>query len=92
MLGTFTGFRYGTVLSGSDADDSDDGDIVDNEDMGRLRRWGRTQRDLWLEPKQAAVGRLVDKWWSRWTVLVFFPAALVSDAFGVPDCINMWKC
>lgn len=79
-MGSFTagrGFGYGGVFG--NGDDSDEGDLLENEDMGALTRWGRTQRDLWLEPKQAAVGKLVDKWWSRWAVLVIFPAALVSD-------------
>lgn len=77
LLGTWTGrgsgWGYGTVLGADD----DDSDILENEDMGRLKRWGRTQRDLWLEPKQAVVARLVDKWWSRWALLAVLPAALV---------------
>jgi hypothetical protein len=80
LLGSFAagrGFGYGGVFG--DGDDSDEGDLLRNEDVGALRRWGRTQRDLWLEPKQAAVGKLVDKWWSRWAVLVILPATLVSD-------------
>ncbi len=79
LLGSFTagrGFGYGGVFGNGNG--SDEGDLLENEDMGSLSRWGRTQRDLWLEPKQAAVGKLVDKWWSRWAVLVFLPAALVS--------------
>jgi hypothetical protein len=80
LLGSFTagrGFGYGAVFG--NGDDSDEGDLLESEDMGALRRWGRTQRDLWLEPKQAAVAKLVDKWWSRWAVLVVLPAALVSN-------------
>jgi hypothetical protein len=77
FLGTLTGVRYGTVFG--DADDSDEGDLLEREDMGALRRWGLVQRDLWLEPKQAAVGKLVDRWWRRWTVLAVLPAALVSE-------------
>lgn len=48
--------------------------------MGPLKRWGRTQRDLWLEPKQAVVARVVDRWWTRWAVLAVLPAVLVSGA------------
>jgi hypothetical protein len=66
---------------GDGDEDSDEGDL-EIEDMGRLQRWGRTQRDLWLEPKQAAVGKLMERWWSRWAVLVFLPAALVSCSPG----------
>ncbi len=84
LLGSFRtgglyGWGYGAVFGDAD-DDSDDSDLLETEDMGRLRRWGRVQKDLWLEPKQAAVAKLVERWWSRWTVLVFLPAALVSDA------------
>jgi hypothetical protein len=64
--------------SNDDDDDDDEDDLADSEDMGRLRRWGRIQRDLWLEPRQAVVAKLVDKWWSRWALLAVLPAALVS--------------
>jgi hypothetical protein len=79
-LGSFTAGRgFGYVGVFENGDDSDEGDLLDNEDMGVFRRWSFTLRDLWLEPKQAAVAKLVDKWWSRWAVLVFLPAALVRD-------------
>jgi len=32
-----------------------------------------------VPPKQGAVKRVVDKWWSRWFVLVVLPAALVRS-------------
>jgi len=74
------GLAYGSVFggmgsgsgSGSD-DDSDDGE------EGALKRWGKGMSDLWLDPKQPAVARVVDKWWTRWMVLAALPAALVSD-------------
>jgi len=75
-VGSFA--RYGTSFRSSNGNDSDNADLLDTEDMGALRRWGRTQRDLWLEPKQAAVGKLVDNWWTRWAVLALLPAVLVS--------------
>jgi hypothetical protein len=68
---------YGSVFGSLGGEDGSDDD-VDGEDIGAMRRWGRTQRDLWLEPKQAAVARIVNRWWSRWAVLVILPAALVS--------------
>lgn len=73
LLGLWTGRGSGVFNT-----DEDGEDLSDTEDMGRLRRWGRIQRDLWLEPRQAVVARLVDKWWSRWTLLAVLPAALVS--------------
>lgn len=79
LLGLWTGRGsgrgYGSVFG---AEDDDEDDLADTEDMGRLRRWGRIHRDLWLEPRQTVVARLVDKWWSRWALLAVLPAALVS--------------
>lgn len=74
--GSIYGWGYEAVFGDTDGA-SDGGDLADHEDMGRLRRWRRTQRDLWLEPKQAAVARLIERWPSRWAVLVFLPAILV---------------
>lgn len=85
LFGSFApgrGFGYTSVFGGGD--DSDEGNLLENEDVGRLRRWGKIQRDIWLEPKQAAVGQLVDKWWSRWAVLVFLPAALAVGWCALP--------
>jgi hypothetical protein len=71
---------YGSLFRSArrDGDDSD-GESSDEED-GVLKQWARTSRDLWLEPKQNAVGKVVDKWWSRWAVLIVLPALLVSFA------------
>jgi hypothetical protein len=76
LLGSFTGGRrYGGVFGNGDANNEAGGE----EDAGgMIRGWVRASRDLWLDPKQVAVGRVVDKWWTRWTVLVVLPAALVS--------------
>ncbi|CZR55337.1 uncharacterized protein PAC_05224 [Phialocephala subalpina] len=74
---------YGSVFASNDDDDDED-DLADSEDMGRLRRWGRIQRDLWLEPRQAVVAKLVDKWWSRWALLAVLPAALAVAWCAVP--------
>ena len=68
---------YGSVFGNLGGEDGGDDD-VDGEDMGAMRRWKRIQRDLWLEPKQATVARIVNRWWSRWAVLVILPAALVG--------------
>jgi lipopolysaccharide/colanic/teichoic acid biosynthesis glycosyltransferase len=34
--------------------------------------------DLWVAPRQSAVKKVVDIWWSRYGLLVFLPALLVS--------------
>ena len=67
-----------------DSDSDDDVSSLDSEDeRGLVSRWrGRWRRwviDLWVDPRQAAVKRMVDKWWSRYGLLVFLPAALVSS-------------
>lgn len=41
------------------------------------RRWRRWVVDLWVEPRQTAVMKVVDRWWSRYGLLVFMPAILV---------------
>lgn len=69
---------YGS-LGRSVGDVSGDGDTVDWEDEGYMQRCWRGMRDLWLEPKHHAVGRVVDNWWSRWAVLAVLPAAVVSS-------------
>ncbi|XXH05589.1 peroxisome assembly protein (Peroxin-2) [Hypoxylon texense] len=77
-----------------DADDDDDGG--NNRGCGGiLRRTGRSWRrfvrlsrrsvrDLWIAPRQPAVKRVVEKWWSRWGVLVFLPAALAVAWCALP--------
>jgi hypothetical protein len=96
LLGTFRG-GYGTVIgnsSGSSLAGEDErrecGD--DGDGLGLMERAGRALRDLWLEPKQAAVGRAVDRWWSRWWVLVGLPAVLVGFEALAPILYgHLWK-
>lgn len=57
----------------------EDDESVVGDDAGRWRSWWRWQKELWLEPKERAVARAVDRWWGRWWVLVGLPAALVSQ-------------
>lgn len=79
LLGSFTngsafGRGYGGVFGSGDAADGSD----EEEGQGLISGWLKTSRELWLDPKQATVRRVVDKWWTRWLVLVILPAALVS--------------
>lgn len=71
-------------------DDDDSNNNNDNRRCGytarrKMRRFARVSRrsvrDLWVAPRQTAVKRVVESWWSRWGVLVFLPAALVSLRF-----------
>lgn len=85
LFGSY-GYGYGGVFGGEDDspseseddDDDEDGSDVDRHRAVLLRRCARKLRDLWLEPKQAAVARAIRRWWSRWVVLAVLPAALVS--------------
>ncbi|KAH6669221.1 hypothetical protein B0J14DRAFT_517279 [Halenospora varia] len=77
------GTAYHSVFGHGGEDDSDEGDS-DDEGEGVIRRLARTSKDLWLEPKQAAVGRVVDKWWTRWAVLAVMPAALAVAWCALP--------
>ncbi|ERS96829.1 uncharacterized protein SPSK_00690 [Sporothrix schenckii 1099-18] len=47
-------------------------------------RAGRHLRNLWLTPKNATVRRAVDRWWSRWTLLVVVPAVLAIAWCALP--------
>ena len=79
LLGSWAGGTYNAILGlGSEDDFSAQDDLPDGEEAGVLRRWVQRLRDLWLEPKQAVVGRAVNKWWSRWSLLMGLPAVLVS--------------
>lgn len=78
---------YGALIASGlddqgDDDDSDEDDYYSSGEVHTARRlWRKTTgkvRDLWIAPKQTAVKRVVEIWWSRWAVLIFMPASLVS--------------
>lgn len=76
---------YGAVLAAGLADEDDEDDSVnpraaggEDDEISRWQRlWKRWIIDLWVEPRQGAVKRVVDRWWSRYGLLVFLPALLV---------------
>lgn len=93
LLGSFTtGRRYAGVFGNREASDDSSIQGQDGDAVGLVKGLSRTLRDLWLDPKQAAVGRVVDKWWTRWTVLVVLPAALVSAVAEVVKETCSWFC
>ncbi|EPE05970.1 fungal protein [Ophiostoma piceae UAMH 11346] len=49
-----------------------------------LLRMGRHLRNLWITPKNATVRRAVDRWWSRWTLLVVLPAVVAVAWCAIP--------
>lgn len=80
---------YGALLA-AELEDEEDEDTEDDEDeyySGRIF-WPRAAiwvRRMWkkvdatfVTPKAGAVKKLVDLWWTRWSVLVVFPALMVS--------------
>ncbi|EDO03208.1 hypothetical protein SS1G_05688 [Sclerotinia sclerotiorum 1980 UF-70] len=50
----------------------------------KLKVCGREMWDLWIEPKQGKVARVVDKWWMRCAVLVVLPALLAVAWCALP--------
>ncbi|KAI6783350.1 uncharacterized protein J7T54_004377 [Emericellopsis cladophorae] len=78
---------YGALLvSDSDDDDDEDGDDGDIEDGLKAwqRWWQRWIVDLWVNPRQAAVRRVVGQWYMRYGFLVFLPAALTVAWCSLP--------
>lgn len=63
-------------------DDSDDDDVSDHglDDDATVWEtiWKRWVLDLWVDPRQPAVKRVLRRWWSRYGLLVFLPAMLVG--------------
>ena len=82
---------YGALLAQQleDAEEEDDegSEGFDDEDRSLLMHWAHRiwlrMDDLWVSPKQAAVRRVANVWWSRWFVLVVLPAALVRHSLRI---------
>ncbi|CAH0029640.1 unnamed protein product [Clonostachys rhizophaga] len=73
-------------LEGHQEDDEDDD--VSTEDLDgipRLERlWQRWVVDLWVHPRQAAVKKIAEKWYTRYGLLVFLPAVLTVGWCSLP--------
>ncbi|KAK7985004.1 hypothetical protein PG996_005758 [Apiospora saccharicola] len=69
-------------------DDGDNAIYDDNDGAGRALKAYRVVRrnveDLFVAPRQTAVKRVVERWWTRWGVLVFLPAALAVAWCAIP--------
>ncbi|KAI0976589.1 hypothetical protein F4678DRAFT_118237 [Xylaria arbuscula] len=79
--------------SDEDEDDGGDGDYGEGGytayRMARIwrrtiRKTRRNVKDLWVAPRQGAVRRVVETWWSRWGLLVLLPAALAVAWCAIP--------
>lgn len=84
---------YGALLT-AELEDGDDDDWDEEEYYALDGRWERLvwwSRRLWkkmehtfITPKGVVVKRTVDLWWSRWTVLVVFPALMAVTWCALP--------
>jgi len=85
-----SGARGPGAGNGYPGDNDDDDSDSDTEDelfyaaeggfellSWRLRKLWKWFEDTWVSPREKAVRRVTDPWWSRWLVLVVLPAALV---------------
>ncbi|KAH6990917.1 hypothetical protein BKA56DRAFT_667436 [Ilyonectria sp. MPI-CAGE-AT-0026] len=78
---------YGAILAASlvhDAPSTTSSDELEDELTKWERAWQRWVLDIWVDPRQSAVKRVVDKWWSRYGFLVLMPAALAVAWCAVP--------
>lgn len=82
LFSTFGSVGYGSLWrtrsggSTTDAEGDRDWDAGGEGNSG-IRAWGREVRDVWIQPQKNAVGRLLDRWWLRWLVMVLLPAGIV---------------
>ncbi|CAM1504467.1 Fc.00g020580.m01.CDS01 [Cosmosporella sp. VM-42] len=78
---------YGAVFAGGFGDDAQSTTSDDDFEDGRPyweRAWQGWIVDLWVDPRQSAVKRVVEKWWSRYGFLVLLPAALAVIWCSIP--------
>ncbi|KAL9574349.1 hypothetical protein ACKAV7_001503 [Fusarium commune] len=73
---------YGAFPTDDDDTDSDY-DLEDDRSLWQ-RLWQRWVLDIWVDPRQSAVKRVVDKWWSRYAFLVLMPALLAVAWCSIP--------
>ncbi|CAD6445490.1 57d94a77-05a8-44f3-b5fe-a59f32bc72a7 [Sclerotinia trifoliorum] len=88
---------FGGTFGGRDEGDEGEVEGYDEDEgvaglgiagIGGLQRkvkvCGREMWDLWIEPKQGKVARVVDRWWMRCAVLVVLPALLAVAWCALP--------
>ncbi|KAM0197555.1 hypothetical protein ACHAPA_001256 [Fusarium lateritium] len=74
---------YGAFSAEGDDDTDSDYDLEDDRSLWQ-RLWQRWVLDIWVNPRQSAVRRVVDKWWSRYAFLVLMPALLAVAWCAIP--------
>ncbi|KAM5355366.1 hypothetical protein ACJ41O_002012 [Fusarium nematophilum] len=82
---------YGAIASSAvaaelaqDAASTTSSDELEDERSVWERAWQRWVLDIWVDPRQSAVRRVVDKWWSRYGFLVLMPALLAVVWCSIP--------
>ncbi|KOS18986.1 Uncharacterized protein ESCO_000542 [Escovopsis weberi] len=63
-------------------------------ESGWVRWWGRCVLDLWVDPTAAAVKAVVDRWWSRYGLLIILPSLLypLGNDYDERDAASaMWR-
>ncbi|KIL84492.1 hypothetical protein FAVG1_12283 [Fusarium avenaceum] len=74
---------YGVFSAEGDDDTDSDHELEDDRSLWH-RLWQRWVLDIWVNPRQSAVRRVVDKWWSRYAFLVLMPALLAVAWCAIP--------
>ena len=74
---------YGALVAAQIAGVDDDYDQDDYDDAPS-RLWRGWVMDLWVNPQQGPVKKMVDRWWSRYGLLVFVPAVLAVAWCAIP--------
>ena len=79
-LGDSVGYGYGSLFRTRSHEEGEGGDggLFGDSDGGGGWALGKKIKDVWIEPKQSAVRKVVDWWWKRWGVLFVLPAAIVG--------------
>lgn len=83
---------YGALaLADAAHDDGDDDDVDDDGTEGWRRRvWRTWVVDLWIHPRQMAVKRVAEKWYTRYGLLVVLPSLMVrvEASCAGPACLS----
>ncbi|KAM3533003.1 hypothetical protein MY4038_003722 [Beauveria bassiana] len=83
---------YGALIAAHLGDSDSEDECIRHDGRLELREnatvwdrlWQKGVIDLWVEPRQSAVKKVVDRWWSRYGLLVLMPAILAIVWCAIP--------
>ncbi|KAM3468843.1 hypothetical protein MY5147_007547 [Beauveria neobassiana] len=83
---------YGALIAAHLGDSDSEDECIRRDGRLELREnatvwdrlWQKGVIDLWVEPRQSAVKKVVDRWWSRYGLLVLMPAILAIVWCAIP--------